>query len=385
MILGYPIRVWPYHTAIQNLFKHKNLRGRLARWFVILQSYEVTFEYIPGKKNIADTLSRNISSHEDTEMPVCNVSELITLEDVTICEEQRKDELWKAVIEYLENPVEGRKPKLPGKLTTEEFEIRNNLLFRKARLNQRDLSREEVRQLVIPHSMVPDVIKILHDSAPSSHPGKDKTHKQAQIKYFWPHMRKNIYTHVDNCQTCAEIKGNTKSPAPMLTYPIPEKPWERVHIENGFKYLFVAIDYFSRFCILQPMENKRAATIASVIYSRIIADFTTPRSVITDNGSEFNNKVFEELSKLFQVKKINVQTYNPQSNDVVERLNKKIINCLRALINPYSIEWDKWIPTVKCALNAQVNAATGESPHYIIFGEDKLLPYELLNAEPRPI
>ncbi len=82
-------------------------------------------------------------------MRVCNISELITLDDITICEEQRKDELWKAVIEYLENPVEGRKPKLHGKLTIEEFEIRNNLLFRKARLNQKDLSRDEVRQLLI--------------------------------------------------------------------------------------------------------------------------------------------------------------------------------------------------------------------------------------------
>ncbi len=29
------------------------LRGRLARWFVTLQNYEVNFEYIPGKKNTA--------------------------------------------------------------------------------------------------------------------------------------------------------------------------------------------------------------------------------------------------------------------------------------------------------------------------------------------
>ncbi len=40
---------------------------------------------------------------------------------------------------------------------------------------------------------------------------------------------------------------------------------------------------------------------------------------------------------------------------------------------------------VKCALNTQVSSATGESPHYIIFGEDKSLPNELLNAEPQPI
>ncbi len=64
MILGYKIRVWTDHTAIQNLFKHKNARGRLARWFATLQNHEIEFEYIPGKKNTAaDALSRNIVSH----------------------------------------------------------------------------------------------------------------------------------------------------------------------------------------------------------------------------------------------------------------------------------------------------------------------------------
>jgi len=44
-----------------------------------------------------------------------------------------------------------------------------------------------------------------------------------------------------------------------------------------------------------------------------------------------------------------------------------------------------WIPHVKCAINTQINSATGDSPHYIIFGEDKLLPYDLLTSEPKPI
>ncbi len=139
-------------------------------------------------------------------------------------------------------------------------------------------------------------------------------------------MRKDIYTYVDNCHTCARIKGNTQSPAPMLTYPVPQKPWRRVHIDtlelpmskNGFKYLFVAIDYFIRCCILQPMLNKRAETIPSIIFTHIITDFTTPQVIITDNGSEFSNNILTELCNLFHGKKINVQAYHPQSNGVVE-------------------------------------------------------------------
>ncbi len=51
IILGYKIRLWTDHIAI--LFKHKILRGRLARWFETLQNYEINFVYIPGKKNTA--------------------------------------------------------------------------------------------------------------------------------------------------------------------------------------------------------------------------------------------------------------------------------------------------------------------------------------------
>ncbi len=89
-----------------------------------------------------------------------------------------------------------------------------------------------MRQLIIPKKLVKDVLKLIHDSTPSSHPGKDKTYKQAQLKYFWPSMRQEIYSHVDNCIICAKVKGHTHAPTPMLTYPIPQKPWQRVHLDT---------------------------------------------------------------------------------------------------------------------------------------------------------
>ncbi len=97
--------------AIQNLFKHKNLRERLARWFVTLQNHDVTFEYIPGKKNTAaDALSG--SSENEVNSAVCSVQELITLDSDMIAVEQSKNETLHDLIQYLKNPTRtGQPPK----------------------------------------------------------------------------------------------------------------------------------------------------------------------------------------------------------------------------------------------------------------------------------
>ncbi len=149
------------------------------------------------------------------------------------------------------------------------------------------------------------------------------------------------------------MKGHTHAPAFMLKYPIPQKPWERVHLDT--------------------LELPLSETIATVIFEQIICNFSTPKTIITDNETEFHNQILQELCKLFNIKRVNVHVYKPQRNGVIERLNCKIVTCLRALINPHSITWDTWIPYVKCALNTQINTATGETSHYIIFGEDKTL------------
>ncbi len=263
IILGYKIRVWTDHTAIQNLFKHKNLRGRIARWFTTLQNYEVTFEYIPGKKNVAaDALSRNIA---EVNSIVCTIPELLTLDMEVVKEEQRKDKGWTGLINHLSNSETTPPPKLPKKLKLEEFELIDDILYRNTVLSDVDSSRGKVvRQLVIPDSLVPAVMKQLHDSPTSAHPGKDKTLQQAKLKYFWNQMRKTTFDYVDQCLTCAATKGNTGPPAPILSYPMPSRPRERVYLdtlelpmsESGYKYLLVAIDYLSRYCILQPFLIK---------------------------------------------------------------------------------------------------------------------------------
>jgi hypothetical protein len=59
ILLGYPIIVFTYHK--NNTFNGLKASDRVLHtcWILLLQEYGVTFEYLPGKKNvIADALSR---------------------------------------------------------------------------------------------------------------------------------------------------------------------------------------------------------------------------------------------------------------------------------------------------------------------------------------
>ena len=58
-ILGYPITVRTDHKSISFLKNCRLKHGRLTRWTLMLQEYNIHWEYVPGKNNIAaDVLSR---------------------------------------------------------------------------------------------------------------------------------------------------------------------------------------------------------------------------------------------------------------------------------------------------------------------------------------
>ncbi|GFX95522.1 retrovirus-related Pol polyprotein from transposon 297 [Trichonephila clavipes] len=103
---GASITVASDHQPLRWLMKLKSPTGRLARWALQLQSFNLNMEYIPGKSNlVADMLSRP-ACHEENELcEVCTVAiDVPSRSPKEIRDEQMKDEELVKIISCLEFP-----------------------------------------------------------------------------------------------------------------------------------------------------------------------------------------------------------------------------------------------------------------------------------------
>ncbi len=205
-------------------------------------------------------------------------------------------------------------------------------------------------------------------------------------------MRKDIYSYVDKCCSCAVSKGSVGKPIKILSYPTPLEPWDTLAIHllkrptsiEGHQYILVGIDHFSHYSILVPLKDKRATTVETALIDKVFCPFNTPKTLLSDNGTEFNNAILSEICKQFDIKKTNIVVYHPASNGLVERQNGKILNQLRSL-GSNSHAWDIWMPQVAASLNSSLHASIGDTTHFVVFGQDKRLPYASLLAKEEPI
>ena len=86
---------------------------------------------------------------------------------------------------------------------------------------------------------------------------------------------------------------------------------------DGYRYLLVCIDVFSKYAWVVPLKNKTGLSLVEA-FKIILASGRKPEKIITDQGTEFFNKNFKALLKDEDIGLYN--TYNETKASVVERL-----------------------------------------------------------------
>ncbi len=154
---------------------------------------------------------------------------------------------------------------------------------------------------------------------------------------------------------------------------------------QGSGYVLVCVDHFSRCVVFAPLRDKSAETVAHALVSHLLSPYTTPRVLLTDNGTEFKNQVLADICSQYGVKQTLITAHHPASNGLLERTNRKILEILRHLSGHLHETWEDWLSRVAACSNSFVNSSTGKTPHYIVFGCDKKLLYDVLLQPPSPL
>ena len=387
IILGHRITVLTDHLPLLQLFNNPGHSPKRTRMFITIQDFHPTFRYIQGKFNtLADAFSRNIPEMELVDPQMFSILQLnsdflINWDTDVLKDEQKKDEKLGKVMKYLSNPEGNKKPRFP----VPNIELVDGLLVRRVNIKTRSLSNN-VTQAIVPKSLINTALSIVHDNNYFAHPGAERTYHQARQFLYWKNMESDIKQYIKNCKKCHEYKGKVPSPEKVLSYPVPNKPFERVHIDlltnfsesnRSHKHLLVIVDALTRYSVLIPLRTKTGDECASQFYNEFICRYGLPEQIITDSGREFNNSFYAQLCKIYSIKKVNTAIYHPSSNGVVERLNRKILEILRSTIGGTDTNWDVNLNAVQLTLNTSYHSSIKESPHTALFGVPARSPFDI--------
>jgi hypothetical protein len=155
---------------------------------------------------------------------------------------------------------------------------------------------------------------------------------------------------------------------------------------GGFTHKLVAIDKFTKWIEYKPITKLTPDRVVDFI-SDILHRFGFPNTIIMDLGSNFTANQFWEFCENACIEVKYVSVAHPRANGQVEMVNGMIIEGLKKrLYDENSKKCGKWIhelPHVIWGLRTQPYKATGQTPFFLVYGSEAILPADIMWKSPR--
>ena len=305
------------HKSLVWLHRFKDTEGMMARWLHTLQQFQFTIVHRAGRDHSnADGLSRVPTSPcgQCTRVDCPRVDTAVELEDQPFDAESVGDsedadlvpiqsgEDWVA---QLDDDLSG-----PATRTGEAFRIsalqledatcvtllewiraadfppwrdvkglcpeirllwhhRNNLSADANGVIWRKRSSQGSRlQLLVPGPARESLFQAYHASLFGGHLGRNRTLARLSYRFYWSGMSDDVKDWLRQCTTCIKRKSPNNRHHPLGTIPTGHR-WDRIAMDildvcdptpDGYRYILVIADYFSKWTEAFPIKNKCADT-----------------------------------------------------------------------------------------------------------------------------
>ena len=256
-----------------------------------------------------------------------------------------------------------------NKLNKTLFTMENDILRRVIMINGL------LYKLAVTPSILKDcLIMLAHDE--QGHNGFKRTYASLQTVYYWKGMKRQIQLHCRRCRTCARhnviSQESHKEHFAVLTQPMEFIAMDLIGefhpaSSKGNCYALTAICMLTGFTFCIPLKNKKAEEVVKAYLNHICCVFGPSKKILTDNGTEFKNKMWEEVYKLLRTEHRVSPIYSPQCNGRIEGFHRFLKATVGKQIQK-GLEWDDLVWKATSAYNFFPTESSGISPFFLMFG-----------------
>ena len=260
------------------------------------------------------------------------------------------------------------------------FRIQNNLLKRYV-----TDGNNTYETIVLPRALIAQVLKMAHDDL--GHNGTHRTYMLLKRLYYWKGLKPSVVKHIQRCYQCQRRNKQVVKYA-TLHFDVATFPMQFISMDligefhppttKGKRYALTVICMLTGYVFCIPLKTKTAEEVLQAYIDNVYSKYGGSLKILSDNGTEFKNKIFEQIAKEFGVVyKIYTPPYHPASNGRIEGFHTFLKACISKHITP-QLEWDDLVPLACAAYNFLPNEHSKESPFFLMFGRDPVLPLNTL-------
>jgi len=216
--------------------------------------------------------------------------------------------------------------------------------------------------------------------------GHTMARKILRTGYYWLTMESDCCLHVRKCHKCQTFAGNVNTlplPLNVLAAPWSFSMWGidvigaiEPKAVNGHRFIIVAIDYFTKWVEVASYASVTRSVVVWFIKREIICRYGLPRKIITNNGTNLNNKMMGEMCEEFKIQHHNFTPYRPKMNGAVEATNKNIKKIIQKMTVSYK-DWHEMLIFTLHGYRTSVRTSTGATPFSLVYGMEVVLPFEV--------
>lgn len=220
------------------------------------------------------------------------------------------------------------------------------------------LTTENARELIIE----------IHEAY--SHIGTSKTYNLFKEYFTCNAAHALIKRIVKECDTCQKCKDHYRRGVGETQPIIPKSKGDIISLDfygplptsnSGVKYILVMVDNFTKYVKLYKL--KRATTTITINkLKQYIREVGKPKSVVSDNGSQFTSKKWIETLTELNIKAKFTAIRNPCTN-LAERVNRQLGNMFRVLVGECHTKWAKYLRLVEECINQTYHETIQTTPH----------------------